>query len=101
MPPSEKEILIIQKATMYDLKKILLQEGRYVLDDVYTLFTQDDLDDMKPEERAAVVTEFKCHLFDRRVKKKSSSSRKPPCTTSKRFWNRTRTRPTPSPSWSS
>lgn len=42
----------------------LLQEGRYVLDDVYTLFTQDDLDDMKPEERAAVVTEFKCHLFD-------------------------------------
>lgn len=42
----------------------LLQEGRYIMDNLYTLFTQDDLDDMKPEERAAVVTEFKCHLFD-------------------------------------
>lgn len=42
----------------------LLQEGRYVLDNVYTLFTELDLEMMTERERAGVVTEFRCSLFD-------------------------------------
>lgn len=42
----------------------LLQEGRYVLDNVYTLFEQEDLDMMTARERAEVVTQFQCRLFD-------------------------------------
>jgi len=42
----------------------LLQKGRYVMDNLYTLFSQDDLEMMTDRERAEVVTEFKCHLFD-------------------------------------
>lgn len=42
----------------------LLQEGRYVMDNLYTLFSQDDLEMMTEKERSEVVTEFKCHLFD-------------------------------------
>lgn len=42
----------------------LLQKGRYVMDNLYTLFSQDDLEMMTDRERAEVITEFKCHLFD-------------------------------------
>ena len=34
------------------------------MDNLYTLFSQDDLEMMTDRERAEVVTEFKCHLFD-------------------------------------
>lgn len=42
----------------------LLQEGSYILDNIYTYYPAEDLADMKPEERAAVATAFKCHLYD-------------------------------------
>lgn len=42
----------------------LLQDGRYVLDNIYTLYTADALEGMTDEEKAAVVTEFRCHLYD-------------------------------------
>ena len=42
----------------------LLQDGRYVLDNIYTLYPADELEEMTDEERTAVVTEFKCHLYD-------------------------------------
>lgn len=42
----------------------LLDDGHYVLDNLYTLFSSVELDAMSDVERAAVVTEFKCHLFD-------------------------------------
>lgn len=41
-----------------------LQEGRYVLEHLYTYFSKDELDDMGEEKRAALVTEFKCRLYD-------------------------------------
>ena len=42
----------------------LLEDGHYQLDNVYILYPPEDLEDMEEKERAAVVTEFKCHLFD-------------------------------------
>lgn len=42
----------------------LLQGGRYVLDNIYTLYPAEELEEMTDEEKAIVVTEFKCHLYD-------------------------------------
>lgn len=42
----------------------LLQDGRFQLDNVYSVYHDYDLFDMTEEERAAVVTEFKCSLYD-------------------------------------
>lgn len=42
----------------------LLQDGRYDLDNIYTLYSAEELEEMTDEERAALVTEFKCHLYD-------------------------------------
>ena len=42
----------------------LLQSGKYSLHDVYTVRPDWVLKQMTDEERAAVVTEFKCHLYD-------------------------------------
>lgn len=42
----------------------LLKDGRYVLDNLYTLYSAEELEDMTDEENAALVTEFKCHLYD-------------------------------------
>lgn len=42
----------------------LLEDGHYQLDNVYILYPPEDLEEMTDEEKAAVVTEFKCHLFD-------------------------------------
>lgn len=42
----------------------LLQDGRYVLDNIYTLYSAEELAEMTDEEKAIVVTEFKCHLYD-------------------------------------
>lgn len=41
----------------------LLDSG-YVLDDLYTHHSKNELEDMTAEEQAALVTEFKCHLYD-------------------------------------
>ena len=42
----------------------LLESGKYILHDVYTVRPDWVLAQMTDEERSAVVTEFKCHLFD-------------------------------------
>ena len=34
------------------------------MDNVYTLYPAEELEEMTSEERAAIVTEFKCHLYD-------------------------------------
>lgn len=42
----------------------LLQGGRYVLDNIYTLYSAEELEEMTDEEKTVVVTEFTCHLYD-------------------------------------
>ena len=42
----------------------LLESGKYILHDVYTVRPDWVLKQMTDEERAAIVTEFKCHLYD-------------------------------------
>lgn len=42
----------------------LLQSGRYVMDNLYTFYSAEELEYMTVDERADLVTEFKCHLYD-------------------------------------
>ena len=42
----------------------LLQDGQYVLDNLCTWFPPEELTEMTEEEKADLVTEFKCHLYD-------------------------------------
>lgn len=42
----------------------LLESGKYILHDVYTVRPDWVLKQMTDDERAAIVTEFKCHLYD-------------------------------------
>jgi len=42
----------------------LPREGQYALADIYCVYPDFMLERMKDEERAAIVTEFKCSLFD-------------------------------------
>lgn len=42
----------------------LLQDGRYVLDNHYTFYSPDELEFLMDEEKAELVKEFKCHLYD-------------------------------------
>lgn len=42
----------------------LLEDGRYKLDNIYILYPAEELEDMTDEEKTALVTEFKCHLYD-------------------------------------
>lgn len=51
--PSEKSIEVY-----------LLENSRYTLDNVYTRYPDEELAEMTDEEKAVVVTEFKCHLYD-------------------------------------
>ena len=46
------------------VEQYILTGGRFILNEVYTLYPNYMLEAMKPEERAAVVTEFKCSLYD-------------------------------------
>lgn len=42
----------------------LLENGRYTMDNVYILCPAEDLNEMTDEEKSAIITEFKCHLYD-------------------------------------
>ena len=42
----------------------LLQDGRYVLDNIYTYYSEEELKDLEEKEKRKVVMEFKCHLYD-------------------------------------
>ena len=57
------ELWLVEPSTRA-IEVYLLQEGRYVLDNIYTLFSETDLEMMTDRERSEVVNEFKCHLFD-------------------------------------
>ena len=46
------------------VEQYVLENGRFVLRDVYTQHSKAALDDMDEDERTKVVTEFKCSLFD-------------------------------------
>ena len=46
------------------VEQYVLENGHFVLRDVYALYPDFMLKRMKPEEKAALVTEFKCTLFD-------------------------------------
>lgn len=46
------------------IEQYVLTDGKFVLRDVYYKYSTRELERMKPEERATVVTEFKCSLFD-------------------------------------
>ena len=46
------------------LEQYLLKDGQFILHDVYVIHPDYELTKMTEEERAALVTEFKCSLFD-------------------------------------
>ena len=46
------------------VEQYVSEGGRFVLRGVYAQYPKYMLDEMKEEERAAVVTEFQCSLFD-------------------------------------
>ncbi|MBR4210821.1 MAG: Uma2 family endonuclease, partial [Oscillibacter sp.] len=46
------------------IEQYILQDGKFVLRDVYHKYDAYELEDMTDEERAAIVTEFQCSLFD-------------------------------------
>ena len=41
-----------------------LDEGKYVLYDLYTQYADWEIEQMTDEEKAAMVTQFTCHLYD-------------------------------------
>ena len=46
------------------IEQYVLENGRFALRGVYTQYPAFLLEDMKPEERSAVETAFRCTLFD-------------------------------------
>ena len=47
-----------------NIEVYLLRDGHYFLDNIYYYYTEEDIAEMDEEEKAAAVTEFKCHLYD-------------------------------------
>ena len=41
-----------------------MENNQFMLNDVYSLTHDFDWDEMTEEEKAAIVTEFKCSLYD-------------------------------------
>lgn len=54
----------IVEPSQKSIEVYLLQNGRYVLDNIYTLYPAEELEEMTDEEKAIVITEFKCHLYN-------------------------------------
>ena len=46
------------------LEQYILRDGKLAAENTYALFPEWMLQRMRPEERASVVTEFKCSLYD-------------------------------------
>ena len=46
------------------VEQYLLRDGRLELHDTYVMHPEWELKRMKPEELAAIQTEFKCSLYD-------------------------------------
>ena len=58
-----KEYWIVDPANKF-IEQYFLQGGQFVLHDVYVIHPDYELAKMTEEERAALVTEFKCSLYD-------------------------------------
>ena len=58
-----REYWIVDPLRM-SLEQYVLENGKFVLRDVYHKYSASELADMDEKERAAIVTEFKCSLFD-------------------------------------
>lgn len=58
-----REYWIVNPADLI-VEQYFLENGRFVLNETYAIFPDYLLEKMKPEERAAVMTEFKCSLYD-------------------------------------
>lgn len=58
-----KEYWIVSPAEKH-IEVYRLNGEKYVLHDIYTLPADWEMERMTEAERAAVVTEFKCHLYD-------------------------------------
>ena len=58
-----REYWIVNPLTR-SLEQYIMDKGRFALRSVYILYTEEMLADLKEEERAALVTEFQCSLFD-------------------------------------
>jgi len=58
-----KEYWIVSPRDM-SIEVYLHQNGKFHLDNVYAVCPAEDMEDMTPEEQAALVTEFPCGLFD-------------------------------------
>lgn len=46
------------------IEQYFLQDGQFVLHEIYTIYPDYVLEKMTEEERAAIATEFKCSLYD-------------------------------------
>ena len=58
-----REYWIVSPSDM-TIEQYLLRDGKFVLNNVYRKYPAYELDEMSDEERAAVVTEFQCSLFE-------------------------------------
>ena len=58
-----REYWIVSPSDM-TIEQYILQDGKFVLRDVYHKYDAYELEDMTEEEQAAIVTEFQCSLFD-------------------------------------
>ena len=58
-----KEYWIVSPADKV-VEQYVLRDGKFVLHDTFAVFPDWMLEKMKPEERDAVQTEFKCSLYD-------------------------------------
>ena len=58
-----REYWIVDPANR-SIEQYILENGAFVLRDVYTHYTEETYNDLTETEKAAVVTEFQCSLFD-------------------------------------
>jgi Uma2 family endonuclease len=58
-----KEYWIVDTANKL-VEQYLLEDKQYVLHEIYVVYSEDMLEKMNNEERAAIVKEFKCSLYD-------------------------------------
>lgn len=57
-----REYWIVNPADL-SLEQYLLEDGKFILRDVYHKYTPDALEELDADERAAIVTEFPCGVF--------------------------------------
>ncbi len=63
-----REYWIVDPANR-SVEQYILEEGRFVMRDLYVIYEDYVLDSMSEEKKASIVTEFKCSLSDEPVLK--------------------------------